>query len=53
MGNRGKVWVMLRRVVRAWKQALGRRSQRGLSWQVMYRLLERFPLLTPAQARRA
>jgi len=53
IGNRGQVWVMLRRVTRAWKRALGRRSQRGLSWQAMYRLLERFPLLTPAQARRA
>jgi RNA-directed DNA polymerase len=46
-GNLGRVWELLRRVIRAWKRALARRSQRGLSWQSMYRLLKRFPLQTP------
>jgi group II intron reverse transcriptase/maturase len=31
-------------VARAWHAALGRRSQRRLSWQTMRRILDRFPL---------
>lgn len=53
IGNRNQLWVFHRRAIRAWKRALARRSQRGLSWHAMYRLVERFPLLTPAQARLA
>ena len=30
-----------------WKKALARRSQRGLSWARMQRLLERYPLPLP------
>jgi len=32
---------------RAWHKALARRSQRGLSWERMVRLLRRFPLPAP------
>lgn len=47
-GNRGRLWDLLRDVVRAWWRALRRRSQRGLSWIVMYRLLQRYPLPKPS-----
>lgn len=47
VGNRGRLWTFLRRVTRIWKQALARRSQRGLTWHRMYQLLKLFPLLTP------
>jgi group II intron reverse transcriptase/maturase len=53
IGNRAQLWTFLRRAIREWKRWLSRRSQRPLTWKRMYRLLERFPLLTPAQARRA
>jgi hypothetical protein len=53
IGNRGQLWTFLRRAIREWKRALARRSQRPLYWKRMYRLLERFPLLTPAQVRHA
>jgi len=53
VGNRAQLWTFLRRVVREWKRRLGRRSQRPLYWKRMYQILERFPLLTPAQARPA
>jgi len=53
IGNRGRVWDFLNRAKCIWKRWLGRRSQRPLSWNRMYRLLERYPLLTPAQARPA
>jgi RNA-directed DNA polymerase len=48
-GNRGRLWLFLHAATRAWWRALRRRSQRGLTWDVMYRLLRRFPLLTPAR----
>lgn len=47
VGNRGRLWTFLRRVQGAWKRALARRSQRGLTWQRMHQLLKLFPLLTP------
>jgi len=53
IGNRARLWTLLYRAIRVWKRWLGRRSQRPLYWKRMYQLLERFPLLTPAQARRA
>jgi hypothetical protein len=46
-GNAGRLWTFLRRVVRVWKLALARRSQRGLTWSRMHQLLKLFPLLTP------
>ena len=51
--NRGRIWDFLRVATRGWWRALRRRSQRGLSWAAMYRLLQRYPLLTPAQWRPA
>jgi group II intron reverse transcriptase/maturase len=53
IGNRGRLWVFLYRARIVWKRWLGRRCQRPLLWKRMSQLLERFPLLTPAQARRA
>jgi RNA-directed DNA polymerase len=53
IGNRGRLWLFLRVATRAWWRGLRRRSQRGLSWAAMYRLLRRYPLLTPAQWRPA
>jgi RNA-directed DNA polymerase len=52
-GNRGRIWAFLSFATRAWWRALRRRSQRGLSWVAMYRLLQRYPLLTPTQWRPA
>jgi group II intron reverse transcriptase/maturase len=52
-GNRGRLWLFLRDAVRAWWRGLRRRSQRGLSWTAMYRLLQRYPLPTPALHRPA
>ena len=51
IGNQGRLWVFLYVVGRAWWRALRRRSQRGLSWEVMNRLLKRYPLPTPALTR--
>jgi group II intron reverse transcriptase/maturase len=51
--NRSRIWDFLRVATRGWWRALRRRSQRGLSWAAMYRLLRRYPLLTPAQWRPA
>jgi len=53
IGNRARVWNFLYRVGIVWKRWLCRRSQRRLTWKRMNQLLERFPLLTPVQARRA
>lgn len=53
IGNRARLWVFLHRATREWKRRLSRRSQRSMSWKRMYQLLERYPLLTPLQARRA
>ena len=53
IGNRARLWNFLYRARIVWKRWLGRRSQRPLFWKRMNQLLERFPLLTPVQARRA
>jgi RNA-directed DNA polymerase len=53
VGNRARLWVFHDQVVREWRRRLSRRSQRGLSWVAMSRLLQRYPLLTPKQARSA
>jgi group II intron reverse transcriptase/maturase len=53
IGNRARLWTLLYRAKIVWKRWLSRRSQRPLFWKRMNRLLERFPLLTPAQARLA
>ncbi len=52
-GSRERLWTFFKQARREWKRWLSRRSQRQLSWKRMARLLERYPLLTPAQARRA
>ena len=52
-GNRARLWALLHWVVPRWWRWLRRRSQRGLSWQAMNRLMQRYPLLTPALASRA
>lgn len=49
-GNRRRLWDFLHVAVRAWWRGLRRRSQRGLSWERMYRLLEHYPLPLPLQA---
>lgn len=51
--NRGRLWLFLHAATRTWWRALRRRSQRGLPWMRMYRLLRRYPLLTPARLRPA
>ena len=51
IGNQGRLWVFLHVVQRAWWRGLRRRSQRGLSWEVMHRLLKRYPLPTPVLTR--
>jgi len=51
-GNSTRLWRFLHCAVRAWWRALRRRSQRGLSWERMYRLLERYPLPKPLLPRR-
>ncbi len=53
-GNRRRLWALLSRVQREWWQWLCRRSQRArLSWAAMHRLLEQYPLVTPALHRSA
>ena len=52
-GNRARCGSLQHWVVLAWWRWLRHRSQRGLSWDAMTRLLLRFPLLTPGQACRA
>jgi reverse transcriptase-like protein len=49
-GNRARLWMLLDRVEQTWWRWLRRRSQRGLSWDAMTRLLQRSPLPTPALA---
>jgi RNA-directed DNA polymerase len=51
--NAARLWLFHYRVEREWWRRLNRRSQRGLSWVAMGRLLQRYPLLTPAQTRLA
>lgn len=46
-GNRGRLWVLLHLARRTWWEALRRRSQRGLSWEMMGKLLQRYPLVKP------
>ena len=52
-GNSTRLWRFLHCAVRAWWRGLRRRSQRVLSWERMYRLLECYPLPTPRLTRRA
>lgn len=49
--NRGALWRFLWCTTRAWWRGLRQRSQRGLSWQRMYRILERYPLPLPPPVR--
>jgi group II intron reverse transcriptase/maturase len=53
IGNRGRLWDFLHVAVRAWWRALRRRSQRGLSWIEMHRILQRHPLPKPVLPRHA
>jgi len=53
IGNRSRLWVFLYKARIVWKRWLARRSQRALPWKQMNQLLERFPLVTPAQMQRA
>jgi RNA-directed DNA polymerase len=50
-GNRARLWALLYWAEREWWRWLRRRSQRGLTWANMIRLLQRYPLLPPAPAR--
>jgi RNA-directed DNA polymerase len=52
-GNRGRLWALLHWVMSHWWRWLRRRSQRGLSWDAMTRLMRRYPLLMPDLARPA
>ena len=52
-GNRARLWTLLYWVERAWWRWLRRRSQRGLTWEAMTRLLRRYPLPVPRLAPRA
>jgi len=53
IGNRGRLWLFLTAAARAWWRGLRRRSQRGLTWANMYRLLQRYPLPQPLLKRLA
>ena len=46
-GNRARLWRLLHLVEQAWWRWLRRRSQRGLSWEAMTRLLRQYPLPAP------
>jgi len=50
LSNTGQLRLL---AVLEWWRWLRRRSQRGLSWDAMSRLLQRYPLLTTAVARPA
>ena len=50
-GNRARLWTLLHQATKAWWRWLHRRSQRGLSWAAMTRLLQRYPLLQPSAVR--
>ena len=52
-GNLARCAQLQYRVVFAWWRWLRRRSQRGMTWDAMSRLLQRYPLLTPTAAARA
>ena len=47
VGNSSRLWALLYWARRAWQHSLSRRSQRGLSWVAMSRLLQAYPLLEP------
>lgn len=51
--NRRCLWQLLYWTTRAWRRWLSRRSQRGLSWTTMTKLLRVYPLLKPGQSRPA
>jgi group II intron reverse transcriptase/maturase len=53
IGNRARLWSFLRMAIREWRRWLARRSQKPLPWRRMHRLMERYSLLTPAQAKPA
>jgi group II intron reverse transcriptase/maturase len=53
IGNRARLWHFLHCARIVWKHRLSRRSQRPLFWKRMNQLLERYPLVTPVQTRRA
>jgi group II intron reverse transcriptase/maturase len=48
-GNRGRCWELRERVREQWRKWLRRRSQRAIPWQVMERVLQRYPLLAPTR----
>jgi hypothetical protein len=52
-GDRGMCASLQYRTTLTWWRWLRRRSQRGLSWEAMTRLLQRYPLLLPGDARPA
>lgn len=52
-GNRRQLWAILTRAQQIWRRALSRRSQRGLSWEKMKRILERYPLAAPPKLSRS
>ena len=52
-GNRARLWNLLHWTTRVWWRWLRRRSQRGLTWEAMTRLLRRYPLPEPRLASRA
>jgi RNA-directed DNA polymerase len=52
-GNRARLWSFLRMAIREWRRWLARRSQKPLPWRRMHRLMERYSLLTPMQAKSA
>ena len=52
-GNGKRLTSLLHWAERSWWRALRRRSQRGLSWDELSRILKRYPLLTPTRARPA
>jgi group II intron reverse transcriptase/maturase len=52
-GNRSRLWRLRRWVELAWWRWLRRRSQCGLTWEAMMRLLRRYPLPEPRLASHA
>jgi RNA-directed DNA polymerase len=50
-GNRARLWTLLHWATKVWWRWLHRRSQRGLSWAAMARLLKRYPLVAPSVIR--
>jgi group II intron reverse transcriptase/maturase len=50
-GNRERLWSFLHWTKRTWWRWLRCRSQRGLSWAIMTRLLQRYPLCVPRLTR--